>query len=186
MLIAWIALGLSTVGTATAVYAAVLGRRGNRNSESALQWQKDRDQPSIRIEFTHAAQTHAGIINLNDPRPLPKYYELTVNVVNHGETVEQLRELVIETADRGERLPLELRPATEPKIEPHTRHPVAVDVAKLPKSSSGYVAVARLWRGPEITSSVEQLNPEIVKAVAEHNQRAGYGPGRSFRTGPLD
>ena len=77
----------STVGTATAVYAAVLGRRGNRNSESALQWQKDRDQPSIRIEFTHAAQTHAGIINLNDPRPLPKYYELTVNVVNHGETL---------------------------------------------------------------------------------------------------
>lgn len=135
----------------------------------------------------HARRSnHAGVINPNNPRPLPKYYELTVNVVNHGETVEQLRELVLETGDRTERLSLELRPATEPKIEPHTRHPVAVDVATLPESSTGYVAVARLWRGPEIVSSVEQLNPEIVNAVADHNQRAGYGPSGGFRFGRID
>lgn len=112
-----------------------------------------------------------------DPRPAALEYELTVTLVNHGETTEFVRDLWFReavgpggTEEGAHGIDLfhgdhELAPRSRMSV------PVRHDHHHL-DASRGFVAYGRLASGTFVESEVEQLMPDMLDHVTEHNRTA--------------
>jgi hypothetical protein len=165
------ALVIALVSAAAAVYAVAIGRQG-------LAWRKRQDMarvtPSVRVDVGHAAQPRRELLwtqaDMEDERPVPLVYELTVNVVNTGETTERIRRVRIEAADHSEGSDLMIDDDHE--LQPRARFPCTVLLAEIPKWESGFVAIATLADGEDVSSAVENADDDLLAHIEEHNQTA--------------
>jgi hypothetical protein len=160
------ALAVAALGGASSIYAVVISRR-------ALRWEQDRNETKVTIAFGHATnfKAFARVINLNDPSPIPPepmFYELTVSVVNSGETTEFVKTLWVEKASGGEGV--DYSPNVDVELKPHSRWSTAIDAAELPDPEGGVVGIAHLANGTEIRSSVDHLIGSLNDDVERHNR----------------
>lgn len=167
-----VAIAISGVSAVGVVYSVVISRR-------ALDWQKQRDaeraKPHIRVQFEHAAEVvHSYVHNLNDPdpRPEPLFYELSVSVINDGETTEHLRSLWIESVDGVQGLDLTKDRHADRELHPRARIAIPVKLSDVPDAERGFVAIARLAGGHEVTSEVDRPLDDIVDHIEQHNRKA--------------
>lgn len=166
------ALTVSAVSAAGVVYSVVVSRQ-------ALEWQRRRDAergtPQIRVEFEHAStpmRLGFDVLDDSDPRPMPLFYELTVSVVNVGETTEHVKTLWIEQADREAGTDLSDQLRGDRELKPRSRVTATTELAHIPQWHRGFVGIARLAGGQEIVSPVEHAIDDLVQKVEEHNRRA--------------
>jgi hypothetical protein len=155
-----------------AIYAAIVGTAG-------LGWQVWREvrrlRTDIRVEFEHAAkhrQFYVAWAGDPDTRPEPLQYELTVVVVNDGETTEWVREITIENRARTQGYEFDNTEGDE-QLEPRSRVFARERVEHMDfDPSDGFVGTARLASGRKIESKLERLNQDILDHIAEHNRTA--------------
>jgi hypothetical protein len=161
------ALVIAAVSGGSSFYAVVISRR-------ALRWEQQRDQdrsePKVTIEFAHAAELRdesmrLDIKNANQPR---LYYQLTINVVNSGETTEFLKTLWVEPTAGGQGV--DYSPRADVELKPHSRWPVPISAANIPDPADGFLAIAHLAHGQEVTSPVEHLIDDLTERVEKHNR----------------
>jgi len=157
------ALGVAAVGGGSSVYAVVISRR-------ALALEQSKTEPRIEIVRGHAT-AHKNIPRiqfLDEPiKPDPLFYELTVNVINSGETTEYVHTLLVETATTGEGC--DYSPDEDQELKAHSRWSHVADAAGLPESDDGWVAIVRLANGREYRSSLIELDDVLRAGVTEHN-----------------
>jgi hypothetical protein len=121
------ATGLSIAAIVIALIALVTSRQ-------ALAWQKRQDlarvTPSVRVEFEHAAHERSQLLwataDLEDPRPVPLRYLLTVNVVNEGLTTERIKRLRVESADHSETV--DITRGSDEELQPRARFSCELDL----------------------------------------------------------
>lgn len=157
---------------ALAIYAAAVG-------SASLGWQIYREirrlKTDLRVEIEHAARPRPMYVAFgsdSDPRPEPLEYELTLVVVNDGETTEYVRDAAIEDAARtagydfGDEL-------ADKELRPRNRVFAQVRVQDLEfDPSHGFYGVARLASGREIKSRVERLDNGVLEHIEEWNRKA--------------
>jgi hypothetical protein len=160
---------VALVSAGIALYAAALSRR-------ALAWQQDRDaerqETKVRIEFDHSAEDVPVMMFVGGRAgPSMLYYQLTMSVVNDGETTEYVTGASLDAPDGSSSR--DLSPYLKPDRELSPRGRVAIDVPSSDLSfKTGFVGVARLASGQELRSAVEHLDAEIEARIADNNRRA--------------
>jgi hypothetical protein len=82
---------------------------------------------------------------------------------------------MIRTADGAAEKDITRLLRREVDLEPHADRPIKFMVRDLPESKAGYVVTARLARGTEVVSQIQELRSDLIGEVDEHNARAGYG-----------
>jgi hypothetical protein len=166
------ALVIALVSAGGVVYSVVIGKQ-------ALAWQKQQDlarvTPSVHIEFEHAAEPRSQLFwagdDLEDERPLPLDYTLTISVVNTGETTEHLKRLRVEAADHSEGVDLTQR-GTDTELQPRARFPSEVQLRSIPEWESGFIAIASLVGSGDVASAVEYADDHMLAHIEEHNRNA--------------
>jgi hypothetical protein len=164
------ALAVSLVVAVVAIYAAVISRQ-------ALAWQKQQDQaritPDVRVELEHSADPQTIPVDfLNNPRPVPLEYRLTISVLNDGQRPEHLKRLRVESEDHSEGF--DARPVgRDEEIAPRARHMNIVRLEEIPKWQDGFVAIATMAGGEEFSSPVEHADADLLTDITRHNQGAG-------------
>lgn len=152
-------------------------------SHRARKWQVEQDlqrqATRVRIEFGHASEdreVYVFSLNDTDPRPEPRYYELTVHVVNDGDAAEHLTQLYVEQPGPEDgRHGLEIVDRrSHIEIPARGRHSESINATKLEwdVAREGVIAYAHLARGDIIESEVEHLHEFILDSIADHNRGA--------------
>lgn len=155
-----------------AIYAALVG-------SGSLGWQvwreRNRLSTKIRVEFEHGTPPRPMFVVYagdTDRRPEPLEYELTLVVINDGETTEYVRDAWIEDVagtggnhfddlgDEGQ-----LPPRARVSVSLRTHH-VETDF------SAGFVGVARLASGRLVQSKVEHLDAHLLEHIETWNRTA--------------
>jgi hypothetical protein len=170
--IAVIAIVIAVVSAAVAIYSAVTSKR-------ALDWQRAQDRarvtPSVRVELEHGTEPDRGPIitaaDLQDARPFPRRYRVTINVVNAGQTTERVKCIRVEAADRSDGQDLEIA-GGDAEIQPGARFAREVPLAAIPNWQLGFIAIATLARGETFESGIEHGDSAILRQVEEHNRNA--------------
>jgi hypothetical protein len=163
-----VALVIAGISGASSVYAVVTSRR-------ALKLQQSQLETKASIRTVHTAEERPGpiIIDMNRPARDPgKYYQVAIDVVNDGETVEYVTRLLADTPDATDLKEYELRQDAE--LKPHARITVTTSADGLPeKGNSGFVVKALLANGKKIESEVIPLNPDVLDEVETYNRKVG-------------
>jgi hypothetical protein len=165
------ATGLSIAAIVIALIALVTSRQ-------ALTWQKRQDiarvTPSVRIEFEHSADPQSVYVwsqaMLEDPRPTPLDYRLTINVVNAGQTTERLRRMRVEAVDHS--AGVDVTADSYEELQPRARLTYPIVLETIPKWRSGFIAIASLAGGEEVVSDVEHADADLLAHIEEHNRDA--------------
>ena len=181
-----VALVVSVGSLLVAAYAAKQSRDANTQSARALDWQQQRDlersTPNLRLEIEHGAEQERIDVGRVVGGGFERYpvtgekleYRLRVSVVNAGQTVEYLKSLWIQTADRTHGVDLtESLPEPDPKLTPGARVTVDPDSAAVPRGDEGFVVIARTVSGHEVESPVEHLDRELEAYIARINAAVG-------------
>jgi hypothetical protein len=163
------------VPDAIAIYAAAVG-------SGSLGWQVyreiNRSRTKIRVEVEHATRPRQGPFVVwggdpVDPRPDPIEYELTLVVVNDGETTEFVRDLWIHNPSRGEGFDVGLDGDGDAELAPRSRLFQRFALEGLPVDlSEGFYGQARLASGRVLQSSPERLDDGLLEHVRGFNETA--------------
>jgi hypothetical protein len=144
----WISAAAVLVAAATGGYAVVISRR-------TLAWQQERDreqaEAKVSVSFGHATALRFGDERDDDEL----YYELTINIVNEGQSPEFLKTLWVEPNAGG--CGVDYSPTSDVELRPRSRWPVRIDAADIPQADDGFVAIVHLANGQAVRSSVERL-----------------------------
>jgi hypothetical protein len=158
---------------ALAIYAAVVGSVG-------LGWQIWREvrrtRTDIRVEIEHAAKQRRFFVVVPDdpdPRPEPLEYEVSVVVVNDGETTEYVRGIYLESRARTEGYHFGNAGEGDQVLRPRSRIADSVRLNELDfDASRGVVGIVELASGRSIESKLEMLNQNTLDHIAEWNAAA--------------
>jgi hypothetical protein len=142
------ALAVATVGGASSAYAVVISRRVLRLEE---QRDRARAESKVSISFGHATALGFGDNTAEDQL----FYELTINIINEGQSPEFVKTLWVEPAAGGEGM--DYSPESDTELTPRSRWPVPINAADIPCPGDGFVAICHLASGQEVRSPVESL-----------------------------
>ncbi len=173
--------------TALAIWGAILATV-SLGWQLFREWRRSRPRIVVSIEVS-ADIEQASIIDLNDPRPEPLEYWLTIEVVAHGDIVEYLRELEIEepgveeleAGDGNFKCGFTLidRATPDEQIPARGRLVRMVEASDLADFDlpSGIIARARFASGLVVKSKLTKFDIEIVEHVRSWNRQ--HRPERS-------
>ena len=144
---------LAAVGGGSSAYAVVISRRALRLEERR---DRERAEPKVSISFGHATALRFGDNAGEDQL----YYELSINIINEGQSPEFVKTLWVEPAASGEGV--DYSPESDTELTPRSRWPVLIDAADIPRPDDGFVAIVHLACGQEVRSLVEHLLEGIL------------------------
>jgi hypothetical protein len=161
------------VPDALAIYAAAVGT-------GSIGWQIYRElrrlKTDIRVEFEHASESRQVFVAFGadtDPRPHPLEYELSIVVVNDGETQEFIRDVGLEQAAGGTGHDFGEGRTGDRELPPRGRFVEQIRVGHVDFDfSSGFRATARLASGRVIQSDVTHLDRRLLAHIEEWNRTA--------------
>jgi hypothetical protein len=129
----------------------------------------------LRVKFEHAANPSPVFVMISsdpDPRPCPIGYELSVVVVNNGETTEYVRDIWVQNATRTEGCDVD-KSDTDKTLVPRGRVAASLRIDDIDLDfSKGFIAIVRLASGRLIESKVDHLDKDLLEHIAAHNSTA--------------
>jgi len=158
------------VSNVVAIYAGAVGT-------GSLGWQIYRERRRLRIdvgvEFEHSAEpVRAPMVSWGeDPKRDPIESQLTLIVVNRGETIEWVRSVWIEDAAETAGYDFEDRMGGDKELKPRARVLARVAIDDLPfDPSGGFYGNVRLASGQLVRSQLQHLDEVILEHVADWNR----------------
>ena len=142
-----IAIATAAVSAAISTYAVLISRR-------ALKHEEQQAEPNVTVAIEHEkAEPGIGW----DRSETDRFYKLTVEIANNGETDEYVKSVKIEQDGQE---PIDCTPRENTKLAKHGHLSPFIRAEKVQDPAASITAVVELARGLKISSKPETLNAD--------------------------